>query len=176
MATVGATSRSDLAPIRRISCKGSDNRKAVSVEFSEKHDIQYTTSETTAHELHNTIPNSLDLPTRPSISTLCNTDMEGQHDQEFPFGMRSLRRTKFIKCVVIFVVLIAWILLLMGVLILTDTLFPTAVRSYHKLKGLRAQLSEANFELEGLKVQMSMLKQSIGRMGSMTIQKFQRQR
>jgi len=173
MATSGAISRKDLAHIRRTSSKVSDNQRALLVESEEKDSPHNTTSDATFHDRRNASPDSLDLPRKPSTSILCDTDIEGQHEQEFPFGIRSLR-TKLVERVVIFLVLIIWMLLLMGVLILTDTLFPTALRSYHRMKELRSQLSRTTFELEEIQAQISILQLMVGRMRLVTIQTYQK--
>ncbi|KAF2853196.1 hypothetical protein T440DRAFT_548883 [Plenodomus tracheiphilus IPT5] len=177
MATITITSNNTLTPIRRISWKGGDFRKvmAMNEEYNEKDILGYPTSETTAHDVQTASPSALDTPTRLSSSTLCNDneDIEGQHDPGFHVRSNSWRN-KLVEYTMVFMIFLVWMLLIMGVLILTDTLFPTALRSYYKFKELSAELSNTNFELDALKTQMSTLYQSIGRIGTMTIQKFRK--
>ncbi|KAH9864383.1 hypothetical protein J1614_010317 [Plenodomus biglobosus] len=171
-----------LTPTRRVSRKYGDfgdKSKTTNEEFNEKDifDYQYPISESTAHDLQTASPSrSIDnTPTRPRPSLIPNTykDIEGQRDVEFHTGAPSWRE-KLVEYTLLFLIILVWMLLIMGVLILTDTLFPTALRSYHKLKELRAGLAETNFELEALKAKMFGLYQSVGHVGALTIQTLRR--
>lgn len=180
--TTTITSSNMLTPTRRVSRKYGDfgdKARTTNEDFNEKDifDYQYPISESTAHELQTASPSrSIDsTPTRPRTCLIPHTykDVEGQRDAEFHTGAPSWRE-KLVEYTLLFLIILVWMLLIMGVLILTDTLFPAALRSYHKLKELREGLTEMNFELEALKAKMFGLYQSVGQVGALTIQTFRR--
>ncbi|KAI8935490.1 hypothetical protein NX059_008060 [Plenodomus lindquistii] len=176
MATVASTSNNTTTATRRISWKSSDFRKANTMadNLNEKNACEYPISESTAHDLQTASRgSSIDTPTRLSTSTLCDDeDVEGQPDLGFRVRRKSWRN-KLAKYTTVFVIFLVWMLLIAAVLLLTDTFFPMALRSYHTIKTLSAELSNTNFELEALKAKMSVLYQSIGRMGTVTLQTVQ---
>ncbi|CBX91644.1 predicted protein [Plenodomus lingam JN3] len=175
MATTTTANSNCTTPTRRITWKDRDfqTAEATNEPFNEKDFLQYALSETTAHDLQPASPCPIRLPTRPRPSILHHDDdIEGQHDSGFP--TRSSWRSKLKEYAMLFAIVVVWMLLIMGVLVLTDTLFPTALRSYHRFKEMGVELANTKFELEALKVQMLGVYRSVERVGAMTVQKLRR--
>ncbi|KAH7350473.1 hypothetical protein BKA66DRAFT_575669 [Pyrenochaeta sp. MPI-SDFR-AT-0127] len=91
-------------------------------------------------------------------------DIEAQHDLT-PFKKVSWKY-RIIAYIILVVVIFIWLLLIVGVLVVTDNFFPGVLRSYHMLKDMSTELSNARYEIAGLKAQVATLYQSTGRWGS----------
>lgn len=151
-------------PTRRISWKGDYDYDIIADESrDEKHANVLTSIEIPVQDIAEPNHHATNDSKR-SLSAGCDGDIESQYNDEF--GHRTPWKQKIIIYSVVFLSLVLWLLLIMSVLVLTDTLFPTALRSYHKLKELGIELANTKFELAEVKSQISMLYQSVKHMTS----------
>lgn len=104
---------------------------------------------------------------------MLHTSRKGDADIENQYPVDSTKKTSktswretITAYTILFVAIVFYFFLIMGVMVLTDWLIPTALPSYNKLKELGAELANAKFELAGLQAQMKILYQAINHVGS----------
>ena len=69
-------------------------------------------------------------------------------------------------CTSLLLLLAVSVLFIAGVVVLVDNVFPDVLRPYRMLEAMDAEIAIANTEIAGLKAQLAMLDNKVGRWGS----------
>lgn len=159
------TSSNDSTPVRRISWKGVNEILYATEDItSEKGAAASAAPYTPAHGIQGTPAQIFDTATSYNSSANYRSDIESQSFSDYTSSSsKASWREMLTAYTILFVVIVFYLLLVVGVMVLTDWLFPGVLQLYHKLKELGAELANTTFELAGLKTQLSLLYQSINR-------------
>ncbi|KAF1845114.1 uncharacterized protein K460DRAFT_354965 [Cucurbitaria berberidis CBS 394.84] len=165
MASAITSAANTATPVRRISRKAHQNSDSNIAETEcEKTAPYITTSDSPFLNASNAPPQTSDLPHSQVKQFLAGSSIESESDVEAQHTAR-FKRTNWKKRVVAYLVLalaiFVWLMLIVGVLVMTDNFIPGALRSYQVLKDMGAELANAKFEVAGLKAQVATLWQYV---------------
>lgn len=155
-------------PSRRISWKSADASTTLN-EKQPQPESPTTASDNPFHNMHAIPPSPTpttpsQTPTKPNDAEPTACDIEAQ--QSSAYTAKSTWKHRALAYSALVFVLIIWLLLCMGVLVMTDNFIPGVLRSYHMLKDMGAELKNVRFEMDGLRAQMGVLYQRIGKWNS----------
>lgn len=152
-------------PVRRISRKAHHKSESEITETQCEKGTPYSPiTDSPFHNSSNPPPQPSDLPilTTKSIKAE-SSDIEAQDKYHFK---KSIWRQRIVAYLVLGIAVFVWLMLIVGVLVLTDNFLPGALRSYHILKNMGAELANAKFEVAGLQAQVGTLWQFVNQMRS----------
>lgn len=94
------------------------------------------------------------LSTSSTSSTSTSSDLEAQFNYRF---QKTSWRQRTVAYLVLVLAIFVWLMLIVGVLVMTDNLVPGALQSYNKIKDMGIELANSKFEIDGLKAQVASL-------------------
>ncbi|CAO2655602.1 Nn.00g044050.m01.CDS01 [Neocucurbitaria sp. VM-36] len=153
-------------PVRRISRKAHHKSELSEPEMQSE---KTTTNESPFHNTSNASLQRSDQTchsTKEFISNVRTTSESDIEAQDKSHPTKSHWRQRLVAYLVLFIAIFVWLMLIVGVLVLTDNFLPGALRSYHMLKDMGVELANVRFEVAGLKAQVGTLWQYVNGMRS----------